>query len=93
MVKEELSEGVVVIDVTNLSCQNAFEKLKEEQVDKICKIMNNEMRNCNVKHLNPKNEKIGYPTLDILCKTILKTERFPKLEYTNIQRIDTGNGY
>ena len=44
---------------------NAYEKLAEEEIDDIRKIVHEEMQKCNVKRMNEQNE--GY-TLGVYCE-------------------------
>ena len=90
VIKEKLSEGFVANSVSSISRPNAYEKLEEEEVDQIRKIIHMEMQNCDVKRLTPENEKITYPTLDSLRKTVIETGKFPDWSLTTFRRILLG---
>ena len=57
VIKEKLCEGVVHNNIKNLVCPNAYEKLAEEEINDLRKIVHTEMKNCNVIRTNTCSKK------------------------------------
>ena len=82
IVREKLSEGTVQDNLKNRSNRNAFEKLAEEEVDELRKIIHTEFKNCRVKRMTPENEEFRYPTLASVHEVVLQTHGFPNWSLT-----------
>ena len=88
VIKEVLSEGGVTDNKYARATPNAYEKLDEEEIEDIRKIVHGEMQKCNdVKRLTAENHDLKYPTVESLHKVVQDTERYPSWSVTTFRNI------
>ena len=76
-IKEMLATGGVTDNKASRVKPNAYEKLDEEEIDDIRKIIHNEMKKCTVKRITEENADVIYPTLKSVHQAVMDTERYP----------------
>ena len=91
-IKEMIANGYVQDNNNARRTPNAYEKLADEEVDDIRKIIHEEMRTCNVKRMTEENEGVKYPTIGSLHKAVLQTGRYPQWSYITFRDILLGMG-
>jgi hypothetical protein len=72
-VKEIIANGYVEDNKNMRKTPNAYEKLAEEEIDDIRKLVHEEMQQCTVKRATPQNEGLVYPTIGSLHKAVSDT--------------------
>ena len=77
IIKEMLSEGNVQDNKVNLNCRNSFDKLEEEEISDLRKLIHGEMQKCNVKRMDEENQELRYPTITSLHKIVLESGKYP----------------
>ena len=83
-----LSEGNVIDNKPAKFTTNAYEKLSEEEVADIRKMIHEEFRMCNkAKQLSKDNEGILYPTFASLHKVVVASGCYPDWSYSSFLRI------
>ena len=80
-IKEKLSLGEVHDNESTLMRCNAYEKLSDEEVSDLRKLVHEHMRKCNVKRMDEENEGTVYPTIGSLHKAVLETGIYPQWSY------------
>ena len=89
-IKEFLSTGNVTDNKSNLVSPNAYEKLAQEEIDDLRKLIHHEFKQCNVKRKNPENQDISYPTLASLHQIVTETGRFPTWSLDTFRKVLLG---
>ena len=86
-IKEMISEGNVQDNTINRLNPNAYEKLEEEEIDEIRRIIHTQMKACNEKRSSPDNQELRYPTLDSLYKVVMATNKYPNWSLSTFREI------
>ena len=86
-IKEKLSIGEVHDNKTSLMRCNAYEKLSDEEISDLRKLVHDHMRKCNVKRMNEENEDVVYPTIGSLHKAVLESGNYPQWSYWTFREI------
>ena len=86
-IKEMLAMGDVTDNKASRVTPNAYEKLDEEEIEDIRKIIHNEMKKCTVKRMTEENKDISYPTLASVHQAVMDTERYPSWSVTTFRNV------
>ena len=90
IIKEFIYERKVEDNKSIKMTSNAYEKLDEETVDELRKLIHAEMLKCNVKRMTEENQDATYLTIGNLHKIVLDTGRFPNWSYNTFREVLLG---
>ena len=90
IIKEFIYERKVEDNKSIKMTSNAYEKLDDETVDELRKLIHAEMLKCNVKRMTEENQDATYLTIGNLHKIVLDTGRFPNWSYNTFREVLLG---
>lgn len=90
IIKEFIYERKVEDNKSIKMTANSYEKLDDETVDELRKLIHAEMLKCNVKRMTEENQDATYLTIGNLHKIVLDTGRFPNWSYNTFREVLLG---